>query len=75
MDIVIGIQHTSRDISLESEESPEVITQKVTQALASGEVLTLTDAKGRTVIVPSEKIAYVDLGPATGRRVGFGNPA
>ncbi len=74
MDIVIGIQHTSRDISLESEESTEVITQKVTQALASGEVLTLTDAKGRTVIVPSEKIAYVDLGPATGRRVGFGNP-
>jgi hypothetical protein len=23
-------------------------------------------------MVPAEKIAYVDLGPATGRRVGFG---
>lgn len=75
MDIVIGVQHTSRDISLESDETPEEIIKNVTQTLASGGVLTLKDAKGRTVIVPSEKIAYVDLGPATGRRVGFGGPA
>lgn len=75
MDIVIGIQNTSRDISLESDETPEDITQKVTQALAAGGVLTLTDPKGRTVIVPSEKIAYIDLSPVAGRRVGFGSPA
>lgn len=75
MDIVIGVQHTSRDISLESDETPEEIIKNVTQALAAGGVLTLTDAKGRTVIVPSEKIAYVDLGPAIGRRVGFGGTA
>jgi ABC-type Fe3+-hydroxamate transport system substrate-binding protein len=72
MDIVIGVQHTSRDISLESEETLEAVSEKVSQAFATGGVLTLTDSKGRTVMVPAEKIAYVDLGPATGRRVGFG---
>lgn len=75
MDIVIGVQQTARDISLESDESPEQVTKKVTDALNSGGLLSLTDSKGRTVLVPAEKIAYVDLGPATGRRVGFGTPA
>jgi hypothetical protein len=75
MDIVIGIQQTARDISLESEETPEQVSKKVTEAITSGGLLTLTDAKGRTVIVPAEKIAYVDLGPVSGRRVGFGAPA
>jgi ABC-type Fe3+-hydroxamate transport system substrate-binding protein len=72
MDIVIGVQHTARDISLESEETPEQVSKKVSDAITSGGLLTLTDAKGRTVIVPAEKIAYVDLGPVSGRRVGFG---
>lgn len=75
MDIVIGVQHTARDISLESDETPETVSKKVADALSSGGLLTLTDSKGRTVMVPAEKIAYVDLGPATGRRVGFGTPA
>lgn len=72
MDIVIGVQHTMRDISLESDETLEEVAKKVTSAMESGSVLTLIDSKGRTVIVPSAKIAYVDLGPSTGRRVGFG---
>ena len=72
MDIVIGVQNTARDISLESDETPEQVSKKVADAFASGGLLTLTDSKGRTVLVPSEKIAYVDLGPASGRRVGFG---
>ncbi len=72
MDIVIGVQQTARDISLESEETPEQVSKKVTDAIANGGLLTLTDSKGRTVIVPAEKIAFVELGPVSGRRVGFG---
>ena len=75
MDITIGIQHTARDISIETDETPEAVTKKVTDAIASGEILSLTDSKGRTVLIPAAKIGFVDLGPASGRRVGFGNPA
>ena len=72
MDITIGVQHIARDISLETEESAEAISQKVTEAIASDGMLNLTDTKGRIVLVPASKIAFVDLGPAAGRRVGFG---
>jgi hypothetical protein len=39
----------------------------------SGEerVLVLTDAKGRKVIVPTDKLAYVEVGSPTVGRVGF----
>jgi hypothetical protein len=72
MDITIGVQHIARDISIETEESAEAITGKVTEAINSDGLLSLTDTKGRVVLVPASKIAYIDLGPATGRRVGFG---
>ncbi len=72
MDITIGVQHVARDISIETEESAEAITSKVTEAINSDGLLSLTDTKGRVVLVPASKIAYIDLGPATGRRVGFG---
>ncbi len=72
MDITIGVQHITRDISLETEESAEAISAKVAEAINSDGILSLTDTKGRVVLVPASKIAYVDLGPATGRRVGFG---
>ena len=72
MDITIGVQHIARDISLETEESAEAISQKVTETIAADGMLHLTDTKGRIVLVPASKIAYEELGPATGRRVGFG---
>jgi hypothetical protein len=72
MDITIGVQHVARDISLESEESAEAIATKVAEAINTDGLLSLTDSKGRVVLVPGSKIAYVDLGPAAGRRVGFG---
>ncbi len=72
MDVNIGVQHIARDISLETEESAEAITAKATEAINSGSLLSLTDIKGRVVLVPGNKIAYIDLGPAAGRRVGFG---
>jgi hypothetical protein len=35
-------------------------------------MLWLTDRRGRQVGVPADKVAYVDLGPATSdRRIGF----
>lgn len=72
MDITIGVQHVAREVNLESEETPEAISALVTEAISTNSLLTLTDAKGRTVLVPADKIAYIDLGPVSGRRVGFG---
>lgn len=72
MEIKIGVQDTPREIGLESTLSPEDVTQAVADAVASGSMLSLTDDKGRTVLVPGAKIAYVEIGPASLRKVGFG---
>jgi hypothetical protein len=72
VEIKIGIQHTARELSLESNLSTEEVEAAVAAALKDGGVLTLTDEKDRKVLVPGSKIAYVELGEPTGRRVGFG---
>ena len=44
-----------------------------TAALGAGSnVLSLTDEKGRRFLVNAAKIAYVEIGVADSRRVGFG---
>ncbi|WP_267245967.1 DUF3107 domain-containing protein [Streptomyces sp. PR69] len=73
MEVKIGVQHAPREIVLESGQSAEDVERAVSEALAGKtELLSLTDEKGRRVLVPSEKIAYVELGEPTARRVGFG---
>lgn len=73
MDIKIGIQDTPREVQLDSEETPEALTARITDAIASGSLLSLTDDRGRVVLIPGAKIAYVEIGAASSRKVGFGS--
>jgi len=72
MEVKIGIQNVNRELVLDTDLSGEDIEAAVAKALGDGQPLvTLTDTKGRKVIVPCDKIAYVELGsPAIGQ-VGF----
>lgn len=72
MEVRIGVQQSARDIVLESAQSPDDVAGAVRAALADGGLLTLEDEKGRQVLVPAERIAFVEISPATSRRVGFG---
>jgi hypothetical protein len=72
VEIKIGVQHTGREVVLESTSSAEDVFASVTAAVGGGTVLSLTDDKGRTVLVPGDKIAYVEIGAVESRRVGFG---
>lgn len=72
MDVKIGIADTGRELTVNVTASPEEIEAQVAEALRTPDgTLTLTDDKGRRVIVPSAKVAYVEVGPADSRRVGF----
>ena len=62
-----------REIVLESGQSPAEVEAIVADALKSVDGrLSLTDEKGRRFLVQSTKIAYVEIGAADVRRVGFG---
>ncbi|MEA4944164.1 MAG: DUF3107 domain-containing protein [Propionicimonas sp.] len=72
MEIKVGIQHVQREITVESDASAAEVEAELRKALSDETILTLTDAKGRKVLVPVGKIAYVDLGQEHTRPVGFG---
>lgn len=73
MEVKIGVQHAPREIVLESGQSAEEVERAVSDALVGkAQLLSLTDDKGRKVLVPAERVAYVEIGEPTTRRVGFG---
>lgn len=71
MDVKIGIQMAARELVLETDETAESISAQVAEAVSSDGLLTLKDSKGRTVVVPGAKIAYVELGSTQVGAVGF----
>ena len=73
MEVKIGVQFAPRELVLESNQSPDEVAKLVADALkADLGVLTLVDEKGRRVLVPADKLAYVEIADAVERRVGFG---
>lgn len=71
MEVKIGVQYAPRELVLESAQTPAEIEQIVTEALKGEGTLLLTDEKGRRVIVPVAKLAYVEIAEAAPRAVGF----
>ncbi len=73
MEVKIGVVDSPRELTVASGQSPEAVESLVADALKQADgVLSLTDDKGRRFIVPTAKLAYVEIGPAETPRVGFG---
>ncbi len=72
MEVKIGVADSPRELVVSSGDSPEQVEAIVTEALRDSQgLLTLVDEKGRRYVVPSARVAYVEIAPAEGRRVGF----
>ncbi len=71
MEVKIGVQHSPRELVVDTDESGEAIEKLVADAVSGEGVLVLTDSKGRKVIVPATKIAYVEIGGGVAGTVGF----
>ncbi|WP_136192714.1 DUF3107 domain-containing protein [Actinomyces procaprae] len=70
MQVTIGIKHSARELQLETSASQEEVLAAVADAATSA--VTLTDDKGRKVFIPAGSLAYIEIGEASPRRVGFG---
>ena len=73
MEVKVGVQFAPRELTVESAQSAQEVAALVAAALADGGVLTLIDEKGRQLLVPAEKLAYVEIAESETRRVGFGS--
>lgn len=76
MDVRIGVTYTAKEIDLDLGDAadPAAVQADVEAAIAgTASVLWMTDKKGKRVGVPSDKIAYVEIGSSEAeRRIGFG---
>ena len=71
MEVKIGVQNAARELTIDVEETAEALEKLVADAVSGDGVLHLKDAKGRHLIVPVAKLAYVELGHGTAGQVGF----
>jgi hypothetical protein len=73
VEVKIGITDSPRELVFTSAQTPSEVEKLVSAALSEDSgVLGLSDEKGRRFLVNSAKIAYVEIGVADSRRVGFG---
>jgi Protein of unknown function (DUF3107) len=77
VDVRIGIVQSMKELDIELPEDAErgEVLARIEAALAEdGNILWLTDRRGREVGVPAAKVAYVEIDPpSSDNRVGFGN--
>ena len=73
MELKIGIQSISRELVLDTPSSPDELERSLLTALSNGGMFVVRDEKGGKVLIPAEKIGYVELNGTEQRRVGFGN--
>lgn len=71
MEVKIGVQHAPRELVVETDETAENVEKMFSEAVASGGVLILTDSRGRRILVPADRVSYVEIGGGVAGQVGF----
>jgi hypothetical protein len=71
MEVKIGVQHAPREVVLETNETVADIEKQVADAVKNGGTLAIDDVRGRKILVPGDKIAYVEIGGGVAGQVGF----
>jgi hypothetical protein len=73
VEVKIGIQSVPRELVVETKSSSDEVERLLAAAVADGSVFMLSDDKGGRILVPADKIAYLEIGGTETRRIGFGN--
>ena len=72
MEVRIGVQSAPRELDVETNASADQIERDLANSLANGGLFMLSVDKGGKVLVPADKIAYLEFIGAEGRPMGFG---
>lgn len=76
MEVKIGIQSIPRELVVDTDATAAEIERDLAAALAAKDgpaIFALGTQKGGRVLIPADKIAFVEFGGDQSRRVGFGN--
>jgi hypothetical protein len=71
MEVKIGVRQAPRELVIDTTDTAEEIEARLAEAVSAEGLLTLTDSRGRRVLVPAAGIAYVEIGTSVSGQVGF----
>lgn len=72
MEVRIGVQHSPRELALETSDTRDDILKAFKDASKDDGLLALTDDRGRSIVVPVAKVSYLEFSGDSARKVGFG---
>jgi hypothetical protein len=76
VEVKIGIQSIPRELVVDTDATAAEIERDLAAALDAKDgraIFALGTQKGGRVLIPADKIAFVEFGGDQSRRVGFGN--
>jgi Protein of unknown function (DUF3107) len=76
MEVKIGIQSVPRELVVDTDATAAEVERELAAALGAENgkgLFALSTQKGGRVLVPADKIAFVEFSTDQARRVGFGN--
>ncbi|NBO46518.1 MAG: DUF3107 domain-containing protein [Actinobacteria bacterium] len=71
VEVRVWVQGAAKEITITVDSPAETVLQQVRDALSSGSLVSLTDNRGRTVLLAGDRVAAIEVGAQTERRVGF----
>jgi hypothetical protein len=74
MEVKLGVTDNPKELEIDIDQPAEELTKMVEEALATETrvILWLTDSRGRRVGIPTDKLAYIEIGEENPeKRVGF----
>lgn len=72
VEVRIAVTNIASELAFGCPSTVDEIRSAVQVALSAGTPLVLSDVRGREIIVPSDKVGFVEIGEQAERRVGFG---
>jgi Protein of unknown function (DUF3107) len=73
VEVKVGVKGAPRELTIETSLNADEVLAAVKAAITGDDgVFVIADDKGKQVLVPGDKLAFVEIGEQVERRVGFG---
>jgi hypothetical protein len=71
VEVRVWVQGAAKEIIVTVDSPTADVSQSARDAMSTGTIMTLSDKSGRTVVLAGDRVAAIEVGAQTERRVGF----
>lgn len=71
MQVRIGVQSVPKEVVVETSLTADEVEKTLADAIADGSLFVLRNGRGSRVVVPADKLAYLEIEESEVKSVGF----